>query len=1225
MSDPVVPNNSSLKSKYYQYLEALCSANGIDIQSLKNGAIEVDELEMFFGGLPALIGLRYFDKLRVLRLMSQDVASLTPLSEIAESLEELWVCEGTLKDLSGLETCKQLRRLYLYDCRIEDGTPIASLVSLDVLWIQNNRLNSMEFLDSLQFLTMLKAGGEQFTDAVALSVEKWPSKLQHLDIDGNQLTSLKSLLHVCGCEVIRYFDLCSGKYAPSRVLRDDRQYAWLAYHFPFLERVNLDVVQEKFITCNTTIAETAWYDEFNRAAKAERQLWITLTAIEKNYDKICEKLTSFLSALAKSAGTVTKSEGRREFVVKLQEQSQLRLKTLKKVKGEFSQRSQLIRQTSAGLIEYEKAMYTFVNYLLPSWQLESAYQSPLRELSRNELQVLEDVLQSHCMKSDEPKIRVRYALTFVVSAGELSRSEMNTWLHAECPPAGLWNLRALVELCDRRLCANYCTSLRLYKDIMPFCNNAQNTVRYLIDCSSVGIVILIMKLQLNDSKGNDKSTPWQNIELATVCFLEFHRTAQVQFEELANWNTFDDRFNEQVKKLKDVGIDLKIEKTIVHKDESVDLEKNEEVEDAVTEVTTSTKSQKLVRGILFVKTSIDCRKDGKAVDYFDADLPTYRWRTKAPCWSGKQLSLRNSLELTIAYTRGATSFEKTEFYQQVTCLDLSDCRISKLDGLEYLVNLHCLNLADNKLNNVKKLKALRGLTFLDVSGNQIAKIDELPGMINELHASRNLISCLQFCTKLSLLTRLHMSKNKLKSLKGIEQSKLLQTVVVSDNQIKEKTEIEIFSNFPKLCFVDLSGNPAAEIEGYRKRLLCIAQNLIFIDYEKVPVEERHHVVRKSGKVLTFEFIEKLVPELEAETSLNLSNNQFQMIALDRTATSKLQHITEVDISNNELEFVYEIVELHSLKRLNLSHNQIVALSSSDFGGNPDAEILPELEELDLSFNNLNCQGLARIGFEKLPKLRKLNLCGNVMQRFDGAQFDFPNLEEVDASQNEIRSIRKKTMSHLLVLNLADNRLKELDGLEVPRMRELNLANNRIGSCAALKNVKTMKELKTFNCLGNPVTERRVYHEFVKGSLKCLEQLDAVEIQRTSISTANQENQTAKVLAVDSSITQAPSLPSLVKLANAQSSEVKRYHMLLQKSKQTTNQQQTSQRSDDPVDDILNARGQTTVPYEKRRSISNAQLRRTKSTVNAYYLPSNVIVSANFVVAGTRAVKHYRHA
>lgn len=134
----------SLKSRYYKYLEALCTANGIDITTLKSGSVDVDTLEMFFGGLPALIGLRYFEKLRVLCLVSQDITNLNPLSEVSETLEELWVCEGSLRDLSGLETCKQLRRLYLYDCAIENGSPISQLTSLDILWIQNNRLKSMD-------------------------------------------------------------------------------------------------------------------------------------------------------------------------------------------------------------------------------------------------------------------------------------------------------------------------------------------------------------------------------------------------------------------------------------------------------------------------------------------------------------------------------------------------------------------------------------------------------------------------------------------------------------------------------------------------------------------------------------------------------------------------------------------------------------------------------------------------------------------------------------------------------------------------------------------------------------------------------------------------------------------------------------------------------------------------------------------------------------------------
>jgi hypothetical protein len=86
--------------------------------------------------------------------------------------------------------------------------------------------------------------------------------------------------------------------------------------------------------------------------------------------------------------------------------------------------------------------------------------------------------------------------------------------------------------------------------------------------------------------------------------------------------------------------------------------------------------------------------------------------------------------------------------------------------------------------------------------------------------------------------------------------------------------------------VDLIGNPVVEADGYRKRLLCLVPGLLSVDYEKVPVEERSHIVRKSGKVLTFEFIEKLVPELEKQTVLNLDNQYFQMIALDRNSTSK---------------------------------------------------------------------------------------------------------------------------------------------------------------------------------------------------------------------------------------------------------------------------------------------------------------------------------------------------
>uniref|UniRef100_A0A914YY08 Uncharacterized protein n=1 Tax=Panagrolaimus superbus TaxID=310955 RepID=A0A914YY08_9BILA len=175
---------ANLKSRYYKYLETLCSSNGIEIGTLKTNGSDYEELEMFFGGLPVLIGLKYFERLKCLRLFGQDIVNLKPLIEVSNTLEELW-------DLAGIEVCKKLQKLYLFDCKIEDGTQLGKLIGLDTLWIMNNNLKDLEFLDHLQQLIVLYIGGKQFNDSTAMSVQIWPHKLQELDIGGNEIKSFQ--------------------------------------------------------------------------------------------------------------------------------------------------------------------------------------------------------------------------------------------------------------------------------------------------------------------------------------------------------------------------------------------------------------------------------------------------------------------------------------------------------------------------------------------------------------------------------------------------------------------------------------------------------------------------------------------------------------------------------------------------------------------------------------------------------------------------------------------------------------------------------------------------------------------------------------------------------------------------------------------------------------------------------------------------------------------------
>uniref|UniRef100_A0A914Y7V9 Uncharacterized protein n=1 Tax=Panagrolaimus superbus TaxID=310955 RepID=A0A914Y7V9_9BILA len=370
-----------------------------------------------------------------------------------------------------------------------------------------------------------------------------------------------------------------------------------------------------------------------------------------------------------------------------------------------------------------------------------------------------------------------------------------------------------------------------------------------------------------------------------------------------------------------------------------------------------------------------------------------RWRRHPPFSGTRRLSLRDPLELALTFSKSPIFVDTIDLCNTVNSLDLSNMKITKLDGIEQMLNLTC------------------------ITDNQFI------GLI--------------FCGRLQA--------------------------------------------FPKLMVLDLSNNPISESDDYRKKVLQRCPALLVIDCEIVPKDERSMVIRKQGKALTIDFIEKAFPNFEILKILNLRGNDFQMIALDRSAVSKLQQLTEIDLSENLLENLYELIDLQNLEILNLSKNSIITLT-----GTP---ILPALSELNLSHNNLTHQMISRMGLNLLTNLKKLILSGNHINKFDMILFDLPRLVELDLSNNEIKSIRKKALPQLNWLNLADNKMKDLEGLATPCLEFLDISNNRIVTCSALKSISQMYKLKKLNCQGNPVIERRVYHEFVKTQVKTLEILD----------------------------------------------------------------------------------------------------------------------------------------
>jgi len=63
-------------------------------------------------------------------------------------------------------------------------------------------------------------------------------------------------------------------------------------------------------------------------------------------------------------------------------------------------------------------------------------------------------------------------------------------------------------------------------------------------------------------------------------------------------------------------------------------------------------------------------------------------------------------------------------------LDLTNCRLRKIENLDHLVNLQTLMLRQNLITKVEGLKGLQSLTHLDLYGNQIKRVDSAE--LNEL-------------------------------------------------------------------------------------------------------------------------------------------------------------------------------------------------------------------------------------------------------------------------------------------------------------------------------------------------------------------------------------------------------------------------------------------------------------------------------------------------------------
>ena len=139
-------------------------------------------------------------------------------------------------------------------------------------------------------------------------------------------------------------------------------------------------------------------------------------------------------------------------------------------------------------------------------------------------------------------------------------------------------------------------------------------------------------------------------------------------------------------------------------------------------------------------------------------------------------------------------------------LDLSSNQISRIEGLESLVNLSKLDFSSNQISKIEGLEKLVNLSTLLLYYNQISKIEGLEKIVNlsALYLPSNQISKIEGLHTLVNLSMLDISRNKIGKIEGLESLVNLSTLCLYSNQISKIEGLHTLVNLSNLALKDNS-------------------------------------------------------------------------------------------------------------------------------------------------------------------------------------------------------------------------------------------------------------------------------------------------------------------------------------------------------------------------------------------------------------------------------------
>ncbi|XP_076577584.1 protein phosphatase 1 regulatory subunit 42 [Chaetodon auriga] len=182
--------------------------------------------------------------------------------------------------------------------------------------------------------------------------------------------------------------------------------------------------------------------------------------------------------------------------------------------------------------------------------------------------------------------------------------------------------------------------------------------------------------------------------------------------------------------------------------------------------------------------------------------------------------------------------------RNLTVLYLYDNQIAHIHNLDFASNLTHLYLQNNSITHIDNLSNLQKLSKLYLGGNRITVVEGLEKLceLEELHLENQRLApgeklLLDPRTLLSLaesLCVLNINNNNIDDIRDLTVLKELQQFSAADNKLHNMEELEdVFSHWPQLLQMDLSGNPVCKKPKYRDRLITTCKILEVLDGREI--------------------------------------------------------------------------------------------------------------------------------------------------------------------------------------------------------------------------------------------------------------------------------------------------------------------------------------------------------------------------------------------------------